>query len=249
LTTIKAALHVHSEWSYDGELTLGEVAELFGHHHYDAVFMCEHDRGFSSERLAAYVAACGQASLAGPLLVPGIEYADADDLVHIPVWGSVPFLGEGVATAGLLEAVAQHDGVSVLAHPVRRNAWEIVDPDWLPLCTGIEIWTRKWDGWAPNKRACQWAADSSLVGVAALDLHSRRQIFPLAMALELAAPLGVEACVDAFREGRCHPVIGRVRADSLMRGNLASVASAVESVRRPVWRMGRRLRERISGRR
>lgn len=247
MRTIRAAFHVHSEWSYDAKLTLGEVAALFARHRYDAVFMCEHDRGFSAERLRAYVAACEAASLEGPLLVPGIEYADADDRVHIPVWGPVPFLGEGLPTTRLLGAVAERNGVSVLAHPRRRDAWEIVEPEWLRLCTGIEIWTRKWDGWAPNRRACEWAADAGLVGVAALDLHSPGQMFPLAMELEIASTLSVEACVDALRQRHCQAVIGSLSAAPLSRGALASTAHAVERLRRPVWRAGRRARERLSG--
>jgi len=243
VSTVKAAFHVHSEWSYDARLSLGEVAALFRRHGYDAVFMCEHDRGFSAERLQEYVAACERASLQGPLLVPGIEYADADDLVHIPVWGDVPFLGEGVPTARLLQVVAEHDGAGVLAHPRRRDAWESVDPAWLALCTGIEIWTRKWDGWAPNERACKWAADAGLVGVAALDLHGPHQIFPLAMELEIAGPPSVEACVDAFRQRRCHAVVHGLPAAPLTSGGLASAARAVEKLRGPVWRVGRRARE------
>lgn len=247
MRTIRAAFHVHSEWSYDAKLPLEAVAALFRRHRYDAVFMCEHDRGFSAERLQTYVAACEPASLAGPLLVPGIEYADADDLVHIPVWGDVPFLGEGVPTARLVHAAAAHNGVCVLAHPRRRNAWETVDPAWLALCSGIEIWTRKWDGWAPNRRACEWATDGGLVGVAALDLHSPGQIFPLAMELEIAPPLSVEACVDALRQRRCRAVIGGFPAAPLTSGAPASVARAVETLRRPVWRAGRRVRDRLSG--
>jgi hypothetical protein len=243
MRTIRAAFHVHSEWSYDAKLALGEVAALFARHRYDAVFMCEHDRGFDAERLRAYVTACEAASRAGPLLVPGIEYADADDRVHVPVWGPVPFQGEGLATTRLLHAVAASDGVSVLAHPRRRDAWKIVDPEWLELCTGIEIWTRKWDGWAPNRRACEWAADNGLVGVAALDLHSPPQMFPLAMELQIETALSVEACVDALRQGRCRAVIANLPAAPLTGGPLAPSARAVERLRRPVWRVGRRARD------
>lgn len=237
---------MHSEWSYDAKLPLGEVGALFRRNRYDAVFMCEHDRGFTAERLRQYVAACAESSVDGPLLIPGIEYADAEDRVHVPVWGPVPFLGECVPTTRLLVQVVEHGGVSVLAHPVRRDAWEIVEPDWLRLCTGIEIWTRKWDGWAPNPRASQWAADYGLVGVAALDLHRPGQAFPLAMELEITPPLSVGACVDALREGRCRAVIGALPALPLSHGGLAMTARVVEHLRRPVWRQLRRARERLS---
>jgi hypothetical protein len=245
--TIKAAFHVHSEWSYDAKLPLSEIAALFGDAKCDAVFMCEHDRGFSAKRLEAYIAACRQTSAAGPLLIPGIEYSGPDDRVHVPVWGPVPFLGEGVPTGELLQAVAAHGGVSVLAHPVRRDAWRTFSSEWLELSAGIEIWTRKWDGWAPNPRACRMAEEAGLVGFGALDLHRSHQMFPLRMELELDSPLSVEACVDALRRGRCRALIGDRPVAPLTHGGFAAAAQAVEHVRRPVWRQGRRMRERLKG--
>lgn len=244
MSTIRAAFHVHSQWSYDAELTLGELSSLFAGQDYDAVFMCEHDRGFSPERLREYVAACERASAGGPLLIPGIEYADPEDLVHVPVWGPVPFLGEGVPTGQLLRAVAQHGGVSVFAHPVRRDAWQSIDPAWLELFTGIEIWTRKWDGWAPNRRACRYAARHDLVGLGALDLHRPGQSFPLAMELELDGPPTVSGCVEALRQGRCRALIHSFPVDALTDGALGGTARALETLRRPLWRRARLTRER-----
>ena len=251
VNTVRAAFHVHSEWSYDAKLPLSELSSLLGHQGYDAVFMCEHDRGFSPGRLREYVAACEEASAEGPLLIPGIEYADPEDLVHVPVWGPVPFLGEGVPTRQLLRTVAQHGGVSVFAHPVRRDAWQSIDPEWLKLFTGIEIWTRKWDGWAPNQRASQCAALHDLVGFGALDLHQPGQSFPLAMELEIDASLTVSGCVEALRQGRCQARIHGLPVSPLTDGALGRTARAVESLRRPVWRRARLTRElyrRLGGR-
>lgn len=242
--TVRAAFHVHSEWSYDAKLTLEEIATLFRDQGCDVVFMCEHDRGFSTERMQTYIEACREASTIGPLLVPGIEYADPQDRVHVPVWGPVPFLGEAVPTTELLRAVDAHGGAAVLAHPVRRDAWQIFEQEWLQLSSGIEIWTRKWDGWAPNRRACRMAAEAGLVGVGALDLHRAHQMFPLRMELELDRPLSGEACVDAFRQGRSRALIGEHPVAPLTRGGMGATARAVERIRRPVWRQGRRLRER-----
>ncbi|HEY2766802.1 MAG TPA: hypothetical protein VGI76_01015 [Solirubrobacteraceae bacterium] len=244
--TIRAAFHVHSEWSYDAQIPLPEIAALFAREGCDVVFMCEHDRGFSPERLAEYVEACREASVGGPLLVPGIEYADPEDRVHVPVWGPVPFLGENVPTIELLRAVAEHEGVSVLAHPVRRDAWRAFEPEWLSLASGIEIWTRKWDGWAPNPRACRLAMEHGLVGFGALDLHRAGQTFPLAMELQIDAPLSVEVCVDAVRRQRCQATIHSRPVAPLTGGPLGIAARSVERLRRPVWRQGRLVRERLS---
>lgn len=43
----------------------------------------------------------------GALLIPGAEYADAEDRVHVPTSGPVPFLGEAMPTSQLLEAAAR----------------------------------------------------------------------------------------------------------------------------------------------
>ena len=242
---IRTAVHVHSDWSYDGRLSLDELASLFAQHGYDAVLMCEHDRGFTRSHKDAYDAACAEASAGGALLVPGIEYADADDRIHLPVWGSVPFLDERLPTDYVLGATRDHGGVAVIAHPRRREAWRLIKPAWLASCTGIEVWTRKWDGWAPNPWAVEQAVDQGLLEIASLDLHHRGQMFPLAMELELAAPLSVDACVHALRDGAARPLIRGLPAARLLHGPLARTATKVERLRRPVWRRGRLMRDRL----
>ena len=153
--------------------------------------------------------------------------------------------GERGGTGELLRMVAAHGGVSVLADPVRRDAWKTFSPEWLELSTGIEIWTRKWDGWAPNPHACRLAAEAGLVGFGALDLHRSHQMFPLRMELELDSALSVDACVEALRQGRCRALIGDRPVAPLTHGGFGVAARAVERVRRPVWRQGRRVRERL----
>jgi hypothetical protein len=245
MTTIRAAFHVHSEWSYDASLKLTEIAELF-RGRCEAVFMCEHDRGFSAARLEEYREACAAAGENGPLLIPGIEYAGPEDRVHVPVWGPVPFLGEAVPTAELLRAAREHQGLSVLAHPVRRDAWQVMDEEWLSLAGGVEIWTRKWDGWAPNRRATGWVASHGLLGVGALDLHRARQMFPLSMELELEGGLSAEACVEAARAGRARAMLGRLPVAALQGSLPGTVAQGVEVLRRPAFRAARRARERLA---
>lgn len=247
MTIARAAIHVHSEWSYDGRLPLESLPELFAQHGYDVVFMCEHDRGFTVARKEAYDEACAMASAGGALLVPGIEYADAQDRIHVPVWGRLPFLGEGIPTHDVLRAAAEGDAAAVIAHPRRRDAWRLIEPAWVKLAAGIEIWTRKWDGWAPNPWAVEQAARAGVVGVVSLDLHRRDQLFPLAMELELPASPSIDACVQAIRGGTCRPLIRGLPVAPLAHGPLARTATRVEKLRRPVWRQGRIVRDRLAG--
>ena len=200
---IRAACHVHSAWSYDGSWALEDLASAFRSRRYRVLLMTEHDKGFSQARLDAYRDACARASTLDVLVVPGVEYSDAENRVHVLVWGPERFLGEGLPTSDLLDAVRAAGGVAVLAHPTRRNAWQCFDPAWAQRLLGIESWNRKCDGWAPSRTTPQLLDTTDVIPFAGLDFHSWRQFFPLAMALEVSAPITVDSVVEALRSRRC----------------------------------------------
>ncbi len=121
MTMVRFAAHVHSTWSYDGTCSLDEVASVFRRFGYDGVLMSEHSRTFDQERWEAYRAACQKASR-GILLVPGIEYEDDSNTVHVLVWGDLPFIESHSSTGETLRGVRSHHGIAVLAHPRRKDA-------------------------------------------------------------------------------------------------------------------------------
>jgi hypothetical protein len=90
-SVIKAACHIHSEWSYDGKWSLPKLAAGSG----GGLSRVAHDRAtrprFTQARLLEYCEACARARLEQVLIVPGIEYSDADNIVHTLVWGPVSF--------------------------------------------------------------------------------------------------------------------------------------------------------------
>jgi hypothetical protein len=165
--------------------------------------MTEHDRGFSASRYDDYRAACARATSDEVYVVPGIEYSDPDNRVHVLVWGPVPFLGEGLATDVLLEEVARHEGLAVLAHPARRKAFELFKPEWAERLLGIEVWNRKYDGWAPSEKVPALVQQARSVPFVGLDFHSARQLFPLGMALDIDGPINESSVVDCLRNRRC----------------------------------------------
>ncbi len=138
-------------------------------------------------------------------LVPGIEYGDADNVVHIPVWGDVPYFGDGGPIGKLLPAVSEAGGVAVWAHPYRREAWRRFDASWLDHLGAVEVWNRKYDGIAPNAAAFRLACREGLPAFASLDFHSARQIFPLSLPLDVRAgpgPPRATAVFEALAAGR-----------------------------------------------
>ena len=160
--------------------------------------MTEHDRGFTKEKWIAYQVACAEASTPELLIVPGIEYSDPSNTIHILVWGCGEFFGENLGTSELLRRVNQHGGVAVFAHPSRLAAWKSFDPAWISCLLGIEVWNRKTDGWAPSRLALPLLENTGLVRFAGLDFHNRRQFFPMSMRCKIAGKVNAGSVLRGF---------------------------------------------------
>jgi hypothetical protein len=227
-----AACHVHSKWSYDGSWSLEALSTKFSRQRCRVLMMTEHDRGFTAARLNQYREACAQASSSEILVVPGIEYSDAANRVHVLVWGPVPFLGEGLPTSEMLNAVHAAGGLAVLAHPSRRDAWRSFNPCWTDRLLGIETWNRKYDGWAPSKTAPALINTAAAIPFVGLDFHTQRQSFPLAMALEMDEIVTEETVLNCLRSRRCHPrAFGLPLSESWVRRVLPVLGMAERSRR------------------
>jgi predicted metal-dependent phosphoesterase TrpH len=240
---LRAAAHVHSEWSDDAGWSLDAIARSFRRRRYDVVLMCEHSRGWTAHRYDEYIQACEAASQNGVLLVPGIEYEDEDNVVHVAVWGRLPFFGPAPDIGQLLRKVAAVDGISVLAHPWRRQAWRRFKRSWAEHLTAIEIWNRKYDGWAPNRSAVEMVRHEQLGEFVSLDFHTRRQFFPLAMALRVDSDARAErdTVYSALRAGAFECRAFSRPAQHLTQGVRLGGLEACERLRRPVAGQLRRI--------
>jgi hypothetical protein len=211
--------------------------------------MSEHSRGFTPAKWQEYIAACAAASTERVTLVPGIEYGDDDDVVHIPVWGRVPFFGEAPRVSTLLAANTEAGGTAVWAHPWRRDAWRRFDPSWRQHLLAIEVWNRKYDGIAPNHRSLELSRRHETRAFVALDFHTRRQLFPLSLALRLDHSPGEDAGSEgqppitpddvyrALRAGRFSPRAFGLPLEPLTGGLPAATLRTLESGRRMAARL------------
>jgi hypothetical protein len=246
VTTLRAAVHVHSEWSYDAHWSLADLADAFAKRRYDVVLTAEHDRGFDERRWDDYRQACADAGDARIFFVPGMEYEDPDNVVHVPVWGDeLPFFGERRPTGDVLREVDAAGGFAVLAHPWRRDAVSRYEDEWGPLLGAVEIWNRHYDGIAPNPRGLRFATEAALPAFVALDFHTRRQFFPLAVLLDVEEPASVAAVVDALRAGRFRPEVAGIPAQRLAHGAPAAPLRLAEGARRQLRGPMRKLERRL----
>jgi len=242
---VRSAVHVHSVWSYDGHWELERIARRFGQLGYRVALMSEHDRGFTPERLEEYRARCAEASTERCLLVPGIEYSDAENRVHTLTWGAVPFLGEGRETLEILRKVREHGGLAVFAHPTRKMAVECFRPEWAPFLLGVEVHNRKSDGfdWSAEGRGVH-AAHPGLVPFASIDFHSAKQHFPNAMALDLRSAPSEASVLEALGAGRAAPRLLGLDLEAFASGPGAWLLRGAEWTRRNTLRALRGGRER-----
>ena len=236
------AIHAHSEWSYDGRFRLRTLARVLASIGYRGVLMSEHDRGFDNDRWAAYQEECARASSATFLVIPGIEYSSPDNLIHVPTWGDLPFLGEGLDTTTMLHHVHAAGGIAVLAHPSRQAAWNSYRPEWSPYLLGVEIWNVKHDGYAPSAEGSDlWREHPSLMPFAALDFHTGRQIFPLALEIRVNARSTRENVQTALREKECRSIAFRSPAETFTRGRRSQTVVELERWRTRAFRHGEKV--------
>jgi hypothetical protein len=242
---IRAATHVHTDWSYDGSWDLEALAVELKRRGYGAVLTAEHDRGFDQRRWERYREACAAAAAAaGITICPGIEYSDRDNVVHIPVWGGdLPFLGEGRDSAELIAAAADEGAIAILAHPARHEAWRRLGTSSLEALGGVEVWNRKYDGWAPGQVGKELAAAYSLAPFFGLDFHTKRQFFPLAMRIEAEAGAADAELVGALLEGRGRPLAFGGDGSRFLRGRGGGAVRAAEGARRAARPMVRKVRQ------
>jgi hypothetical protein len=232
MNEVRAACHVHSKWSYDGKWNLEQLAESFSRRNYRVVLVTEHDQGFDESKRLEHRDACLKASSEKILLIPGIEYSDITNVIHLLVWGDVPFVGSKAEPARVLAAAQECGGVAVLAHPSRKEAWKRFNPNWSEMILGVEFWNRKTDGWAPSKHAWPFLQMTRSIPFAGLDFHDSRQFFPMVTCLEIPSSINESSVLGALRARRCRSMVFGLEASKLVSGLQAEALQSAESLRR-----------------
>jgi predicted metal-dependent phosphoesterase TrpH len=188
MNTRRVLLHNHSTWS-DGAMSLDTVARWGERLGASAVVMSDHDYYFTPMKWDDYVSACQRASTTKCSVIPGVEYSSPNDRLHIVTMGTPRFHGARRDILETLSAVRADGGANILAHPTRKNAFDLITSNLLPLLDAIEIWNRKVDGLSPIKQYFQFAHSRGLATTVGMDLHTRRQIFPMWNEIELPPTL------------------------------------------------------------
>jgi hypothetical protein len=151
--------HIHSDYSYDGTNSLGEIADWARARGIRFVLLTEHDLGFDPEKFEKYRAECSKFS-GDVLLVPGMEYEviHCGAIVHIGAVGVQVLLDRLVLDQGILalvDAIHSHGGLALLHHP--NNIKHVLTREHVEAFDFIELWNTKFDcDFAPNLQFTRW---------------------------------------------------------------------------------------------
>ena len=157
-------LHIHSERSFDGRMTVEEIAAAARAKGLDGVAICDHDVVYTGPTL------CN-----GITIIPGVEFStEHGHLLALFVDQPMGYTDWETTTA----AVHELGGVTVLAHPFqhRRQAERLLPL--LPGLDGIEVWNgraNRKDRQA-NALAAAFVQDHGLRPFGGSDAHLAREI-------------------------------------------------------------------------
>lgn len=176
---MEGIFHVHSNYSFDGNLSLGDLRDECEKRNFRFMIVTDHAEDFSSDKVEKFIDDCEKISGKGFLAVPGLEFAiDKEREIHLLVVGlEKQHLQNGID--GILERVWQSENHSfaVLAHPSRSRYY--VPPGYDTKIHGIEVWNSAYNTrYLPDHEAIRLFAslkrrNPRLLGFGGLDLHDR----------------------------------------------------------------------------
>jgi len=245
---MKALLHVHSDFSYDGKNSLDDLARWGRGRGLDALLLSEHVNDFDDDKMRRLVARCESLAGTGAVLVPGLEFA---------VEGGFHILGFALrrfrSTVKPVEAVRfirDEGGLAVLAHPARyRGAWP--EPEVMAMLDGIEVWNATYDGrFVPSGRILRAYGERAGTMTAARpfggqDLHAVTQ--NRLVVTEAPGARTVTALLEGLRAGTAS--FGAAGFRFGMAARPAGFQLEMASVCHAAYTTAKRIRDRITARR
>jgi hypothetical protein len=199
---VKGALHIHSELSRDGTMTIPELVQWYRGKGYHFLAMGEHAEDLDEAKIHTLREQSADNSSHEFCVIPGIEVACRDE-VHLHGIGAMR-LCIGQDPQGVIRALREQKAFVVLAHP-KRFRW-MCDPQILREVDAVEIWNVNYDGkYFPSPRARDAFRRMSQVNpklraVASHDFHRVGSFFDVAIEMNVPS-LSQEEVVRNLREG------------------------------------------------
>ncbi len=202
--TAKGIIHTHSDFSYDGNDSVEDIANFLKQRGYSFICLTEHDDDFDHNKMARYVSACKNASDENFQVVPGLEFR-CNNRMHILGIG----IEEYFLTKDPLDAIMnikKQGGVAVIAHP--RKYINNISKEILAAVDGIEIWNGPNDSrFIPHYKMLTYYKRIKkkyphIKAFCGADIHSLKNFFELDMIIPRGSIKDVIKKSDARMQGK-----------------------------------------------
>jgi hypothetical protein len=196
--------HIHSNYSYDGKISLAELKYECTKRNLRFILLTEHAQGFDKTKLQKLVEECKHLSTEGFFAVPGLEFSlDEHKDTHILAVGLQTFPADSSLNS-IIEETKKNGGLLVIAHPTRNSYF--LPENIIDTMDGIEIWNAAYNSrYLPDAGAISLLKElktknSDLVGLGGLDLHDNSGFKGLRLAV-LAGYHSQEGLLKLIRDG------------------------------------------------
>lgn len=193
--------HVHSTYSFDGQLSLSQMKKLFRNQGYHFVLMSEHIEGLSTHEFSCFLDECDQLSDEGFIFAPGLEFhAECISINGL----KRPLQKMAKGRKQLMEECLDHDTFNIFVHPSLRRS--LPNDKMLEKIHAIEVWNAKYDGarYPSPQNIRIWrkhCGHQKLTPVFGVDFHETNQLVPIYMSVELEH-LSADGVMAAFKAGK-----------------------------------------------
>ena len=200
---IRGIMHVHSNYSFDGTLSLPEIKEICTKNKLSFAVLTEHADGeqFTPEKMGGFLKECESLSDNSFVFIPGLEYEC--ERMHVLAIGAGEYLIEDNLT-NLMEKINKSGSLAVLAH---AKYYEEIPYDKLSNLDGLEAWNSRYDGrYSPSKKSLFILAkfreqNKDLPAYCGLDMHKKHSFGALTTTVE-ADGLTKEKILEALKQKR-----------------------------------------------
>lgn len=233
---MEGLFHLHSNYSYDGKLSLEELRKECLKRRHNFMIVTEHAEDFDAERVKSYLAECRKLTDRDFVVIPGLEFRMEDERdSHILVIGSeILSVGNADEIWKKIMETETH-ALTVLAHPSRNGHY--IPKNLEGKINGVEIWNAAYDSrYLPSDRAIRLlmslkSKNSRMVGFGGLDLHDMSGFRDLRIQMIKPCKTEIEL-LDNLKAGRFK-----------IKGSIASIDSKPEwgFIRMALLKAGRQM--------